>query len=93
VIGQEKTFMKKQNFIDSNILIYAFDDFEKIKRPLARSLINQKLINSKVFICTQVLNEFCSAFSRKGVPCQEIKKFIAEITNSFIITQIKSSLL
>lgn len=46
-------------FIDTNILVYSFDNFEKKKKRLAMNLL-KKMVNSGVkgIISTQVLQEF-----------------------------------
>jgi predicted nucleic acid-binding protein len=53
--------MKDNCFIDTNVLIYSHSDIDQKKQDVARSVIN----TDNVYISTQVLNEFISAFSRK----------------------------
>lgn len=53
--------MNDNSFIDTNILIYSHSDIDQKKQDVARSIIN----GDNVYISTQVLNEFISAFYRK----------------------------
>lgn len=46
-------------FIDTNVLVYAYDSRDPVKRDIARSLI-RKLLAGKGAISTQVVQEFCS---------------------------------
>ncbi|NJK98979.1 MAG: PIN domain-containing protein [Bacteroidales bacterium] len=51
--------MKDSCFIDTNILIYSHSDIDQKKQDIARSII----YGDYVYISTQVLNEFISAFT------------------------------
>lgn len=66
--------MNDKIFIDSNILIYSYSDLFPDKQNIARQLINKY---NEVFISTQVLNEFISAFNKK------LKADWYDIMNSF----------
>jgi predicted nucleic acid-binding protein len=70
-------------FFDSNVLIYSYSDLFPDKQDKARKLINSY---NDVFISTQVLNEFVSAFNKKlkaGWP--DIMNSLDEITDNFTI--------
>lgn len=54
--------MNDKVFIDSNILIYCYSDLVPDKQNKARLLIDGF---EDVYISTQVLNEFTSAFNKK----------------------------
>lgn len=79
--------MKDKVFIDTNILIYCYHDLIPKKRDKSRELINNL---DEVFISTQVLNEFVSAFHKKlkaewkdiTISLQEILSSFSIITNS-----------
>ncbi len=51
-------------FLDSNILIYAFDTLEPVKRARSRALI-ERLPAEDIVLSTQVVNEFYFAVTRK----------------------------
>ena len=46
------------NFIDTNILVYAYDVDEKIKNPIAKDILIKCWENKSGIISTQVLQEF-----------------------------------
>lgn len=46
------------NAIDTNILVYAFDESEPIKRPQARQLIRQRFSDNDTVLLWQVAVEF-----------------------------------
>jgi predicted nucleic acid-binding protein len=45
-------------FIDTNILVYTVDKFDKIKQKIARKLVKEAILNGTAVISTQVLQEF-----------------------------------
>ena len=51
-------------FLDTNVLVYAFDEGEPEKREVARRLVDERLIGGGGRLSLQVLREFYSA-SRK----------------------------
>lgn len=52
-------------FIDTNILVYADDDADPIKRDKARDLIRQATLERSARISLQVLQEYYAAATRK----------------------------
>ena len=62
--GQGKNFMNDRIFIDSNILIYSIDDYEKEKQMSAFNIIS-KLSENGGIISTQVLQEFYNIATKK----------------------------
>ena len=46
------------NFIDTNVLVYAYDKDEKQKHPIAKNLLKECWENKSGVISTQVLQEF-----------------------------------
>ena len=52
-------------FIDTNILIYLFDISDHRKHNLAKKLISDLQKTSKLYISSQVVNEFSSAIISK----------------------------
>jgi predicted nucleic acid-binding protein len=70
-------------FIDSNILIYSYSDLFPDKQAKARKLINSY---DDVFISTQVLNEFVSAFVKKlKAEWPDIMNSLDEITENYSV--------
>jgi predicted nucleic acid-binding protein len=70
-------------FVDSNILIYSYSDLFHDKQTKARDLINSY---DEVFISTQVMNEFVSAFVKKfKAEWPDIMKSLDEITENYIV--------
>ncbi len=57
--------MKELSFFDTNVLVYAEDADEPIKRPLAIELITQAMRDGTGVISTQVLQEFFVVSTRK----------------------------
>ena len=80
--------MKDNIFIDSNILLYAHTDLDIDKQAKAQEL----LLSDKIFISTQVLNEFINAsrkkFKKEWHEIQEVLKEIVQYSyyDSLIIT-------
>lgn len=52
-------------FVDTNILVYAFDRAEGRRRHLAASLIEQLTVSNRLRLSTQVLQEFFVTVTRK----------------------------
>jgi predicted nucleic acid-binding protein len=53
------------NFIDTNILVYAYDKDEKIKNPIAREILLDCWEKRSGIISTQVLQEFYVTITAK----------------------------
>ncbi len=58
-------------FLDTNILVYAVDEDQAIKRDLASKLVEEHLIEGDGFISVQVLREFFSASRRIKKPLSD----------------------
>ncbi len=57
------------HFLDTNILVYQFDDQQPAKRDRARALVRSSLERGDGICSTQVVNEFCNlALRRFAVP-------------------------
>ena len=52
-------------FVDSNILIYMYDNSEPQKRLLAEELVTSLVVNGNGFISVQVLGEFFVSVTRR----------------------------
>jgi len=57
--------MSAKIFIDTNILVYAFDSSEKEKQDIAQKLLNKEGIIGEITLSTQVLQEFFVIVTRK----------------------------
>lgn len=61
--------MSARTFIDSNVLLYAIDDEDPIKRTVSRTVLRQLMESQNGVVSTQVLQEFAAVATRKfGVP-------------------------
>ena len=58
-------YMNAKVFIDTNILVYAFDSSEKEKQAIAQELLQAKGATGKIVLSTQVLQEFFVTVTRK----------------------------
>jgi predicted nucleic acid-binding protein len=57
--------MSAKTFIDTNILVYAFDSSEKEKQEIAQKLLNKEGSIGEITLSTQVLQEFFVIVTRK----------------------------
>jgi predicted nucleic acid-binding protein len=72
----------KFQFLDTNILVYAYSDDDPQKREVARSLIS----SDHVMISTQVLQEFANIAHKKlKVNWEEIQATVEELTSKIPI--------
>jgi len=55
-------------FLDTNVLVYAFDEGEPEKREVARRLVGEHLIEGDGMLSVQVLREFYSATRKLAHP-------------------------
>ena len=52
-------------FVDTNVLVYAFDKGERPRRDIARRLLEKLIDGDRIRLSTQVLQEFFVAVTRK----------------------------
>ena len=57
--------MKDKAFLDSNILLYFFDEHDSRKQMLARNLVESLLTSKKGQISTQTLQEYFNVVTKK----------------------------
>ncbi len=72
--------MSRSAFLDTNVLVYAFDETEPTKRAIARGILRDGAAGGLV-LSTQVLGEFCSCAMRKFRPvmrAEEIARLVRE---------------
>lgn len=60
--GCAKSFMTGRTFVDTNVVVYAFDDADSKKQEIARSVLSADSTN---VISTQVIGEFYVVVTRK----------------------------
>jgi len=65
--GNEKTCMNGPDFLDTNVVVYAFDTGNPHKQKVSRELLKSGIAGRAV-ISTQVLAEFASALLHKITP-------------------------
>jgi predicted nucleic acid-binding protein len=73
-------------FVDTNILVYAYDDSAGAKRAIALSLLKEVLQSGAAIIGTQVLQELVICLRRKvarPLQNQEIRKIVSELLNQW----------
>jgi predicted nucleic acid-binding protein len=57
--------LSARTFIDSNVLLYAIDDEDPIKRTVSRTVLRQLMESQNGVVSTQVLQEFAAVATRK----------------------------
>jgi len=69
-------------FIDTNMLVYAYNSDDPVKRKRAKNLLQNDLTDKDLVISVQVLNEYYAALSKEKyrIPHKKIVKFISDIT-------------
>ncbi len=68
----ETKFMRAARFLDTNILLYAYDLDAPAKRQIAQALLEKAWLQSgQTAVSVQVLQEFHYNFVRKGFPATE----------------------
>jgi predicted nucleic acid-binding protein len=60
--------MNAKYFLDTNLLVYAFDQKESQKQAIARRYLNALFTQESHVLSLQVLNEFVSVAQRKLEP-------------------------
>jgi len=74
--------MTDRFFLDTNLFVYVYVDGDKEKHKIVSQLLGKMLIDSDVFISTQVLSEFYASLAKYKRTHEEIIGFINEITQA-----------
>ena len=74
--------MKDKVFIDTNVLVYAYNSDDPEKQKIAKKLLSEVILKNDVYISSQILNEFYSVLSKYKVDHYEIKQYVNEVINS-----------
>jgi predicted nucleic acid-binding protein len=75
-------YMSDRILLDTNILVYSFDNKHSIKQKIAKKMIESLFENDNYFLSIQVLNEFSNVALRKLNPPLEIEE-IRELIAAF----------
>jgi predicted nucleic acid-binding protein len=79
--------MKDKIFLDTNIIVYAFDIEHNNKRQISKELIGNFFNDDSIIISTQVVQEFCSVALTKmdnRISIETLEKFIRTFPESKI---------
>jgi predicted nucleic acid-binding protein len=75
-------------FIDTNILVYTVDKFDKNKQKAARSILKEIVANETAAISTQVLQEFYISCTKKlNMKPLKAKEYIHNYIENFEVIQ------
>ena len=78
--------MNDRFFVDTNILVYAYDDSAGPKHAIALSLLKEALQSGAAIISTQVLQELVICLRRKvarPLENKEIRKIVSELLDEW----------
>jgi predicted nucleic acid-binding protein len=78
--------MNDRFFVDTNILVYAYDDSAGPKHAMAISLLTEGLQSGAAIISTQVLQELAICLRRKvarSLQNKEIRKIVSELLDEW----------
>ena len=78
--------MSDKVFLDTNILVYAYDDSDPSKHAKALSLIEALSQSGTPVVSTQVLQEFAASVRRKAKPLlstRQIQEILVEILQAW----------
>ena len=88
--------MADKYFVDTNILIYAYDRTTGIKHERARQLIERLWLSGEGALSTQVLQELCVNLRRKvtpPVPVDEIRRLVQDYLSWKIVANTGESVI
>jgi predicted nucleic acid-binding protein len=78
-------------FIDSNIIVYAYEKDDPRKHDIANELVRNRQGNHDIHISVQVLNEVYSILSRHKVSHKEIAKYVFELQTILQVSSITTA--
>ena len=88
--------MSDRYFVDTNILVYAYDRTTGAKHARARALVEQLWESGEGVISTQVLQELCVNLRRKAanpLAIEELRQLMREYSAWEVITNTPESVL
>ena len=86
---QEMKSMTEKVFIDSNIFIYAYTGDDEQKHSVARDLLRYNVLNNKIILSVQILNEFYAVMAKYKYPHSEIKLCLNEIIEQVTVMPLE----
>ncbi len=73
-------------FVDTNVLVYAWDEKDKRRRTISRRLLTDLALQGNAVISTQVLLEFFRVTTGKmGLPADVVQRVVREYENFEVI--------
>lgn len=79
--------MTAKSFVDTNVLVYAYDDADRAKRDRARELVRDGIHSGLGVISTQTMQEFYATVTRKKrMPPLEAKTALREMAAFEVVT-------
>jgi predicted nucleic acid-binding protein len=88
--------MSDKYFVDTNVLVYAYDRSAGAKHESARALIEDLWNSASGVLSTQVLQEFCVNLRRKAgqpSPADEVRRLIEDYSSWEIVVNTTESIL
>jgi predicted nucleic acid-binding protein len=88
--------MSDRCFVDTNILVYAYDRSNGVKHQRAQILIEALWNSGKGVLSTQVLQELCINLRRKAgnpLPMAEVRRLVREYSTWEVVTNTPESVL
>lgn len=95
VVGHEMSCMSAKIFVDTNILVYAFDNNEKEKQKIAQKVLREKGEIGEIALSTQVLQEFFVIVTRKlkePLPINDASKTV-QLFSAYPLVQVSPKLI
>lgn len=78
--------MPERVFVDTNVLVYAYDRKQRVKRARARSVLASLIRDRSAVISTQVLQEFFAATTRKlKLPAEQARRYVEKLTRLDVV--------
>ncbi|GAK61619.1 PilT domain-containing protein [Candidatus Vecturithrix granuli] len=84
--------MRVKYFLDTNVLVYAFDQNEPEKRDAAKQYLQRLFTDEEYVLSVQVLNEFCNVAQKKldpPMPQEKLQAFIRLIPDERLVPLTK----
>jgi predicted nucleic acid-binding protein len=88
--------LRDKYFVDTNILVYAYDQSAGVKHLRAQRLLEQLWESGQGVLSTQVLQEFCINVRRKSgnpLPVEEVRQLVLEYSTWEVVTNTPDSVL
>jgi predicted nucleic acid-binding protein len=77
--------MSVAKFIDTNVLVYAYDLQEPKKRPVALKVVEDGFVSGTCAVSVQVLQELYANLERKGIPQNKTEQILSDIAGWMVV--------